>query len=367
VTVAANPYPVTLEVDYPERQSRWKALLRLFLAIPVLVFAVFLLSAAYGIAIATWIAIIVRGRIPGWLFDFQVKLIDWQARAIAYTLLLTDTYPAFEGVYPVRFDAVYPERVSRWKVIVWKYITALPHQIVLQFLWIGAFFSIVIGWFVVLFTGRFPKGLHGFVVGVGRWNLRVQAYLLSLTDEYPPFSLSGNAGAAGRDTYVISSIIGGLLAAAWIGVIVVAALVMPGADRFSVSYAALKAGNGGMTIHVSQTEVSLVRATDPADSQFPLLTPREGKRFVAFQLEVRNDRRWLLHIRNGDFRLKDNEGKGHDPTLVVVGGSVAPVNIPDHSSATIYALFEIDDQAQPTELHYWSPPTENRKVIWEFK
>jgi hypothetical protein len=364
---ASAAYPVTLEVDYPERQSRWKTLLRLFLAIPVLVFALFLLAAAYGIAIATWIAIIVRGRIPGWLFDFQVKLIDWQARALAYTLLLTDTYPAFEGVYPVRFDAHYPERVSRWKVIIWKYITALPHQIVLQFLWIGAFFSIVIGWFAILFTGRFPKGLHGFVVGVGRWNLRVQAYMLSLTDEFPPFSLSGSAGVAGRDTYVISSVIGGLLAAAGVGIIVVGAVVMPGADRFSVSYAALKAGNGGMTISVSQTEVSLVRATDPADSQFPLLTPRAGERFVAFELKIKNDRRWNLHVRDSDLRLKDSNGKGYDSTLTVVGGSVAPVNIPDHSSATIYALFEIDQEAQPTELHYWSPPTETRRVIWELE
>jgi len=364
---AATLYPITLEVDYLERQSRWKTLLRLFLAIPVLIFAALLLSAAYGIAIATWIAILVRGRIPGWLFEFQVKLIDWQARAIAYTFLLTDTYPAFEGAYPVRFDAAYPERLARWKVLIWKYITALPHTVVLQFLWIGALFSIVIGWFAVLFTGRFPRGLHGFVVGVGRWNLRVQGYVLSLTDEFPPFSLSGNAGAAGRDTYVISSVIGGLLAAAWIGVIVVAAVVMPGADRFPVSYAALKAGNDGMTVHVSNTEVSLIRATDPADSQFPLLSPRAGERFVAFQLEVTNDRHRHLHIRNGDFRLNDNEGKGHDPTLVIVVGSVAPVDISDHSSATIYVLFEIGDQAQPTELRYWSPPTENRKVIWEFE
>jgi hypothetical protein len=162
-------------------------------------------------------------------------------------------------------------------------------------------------------------------------------------------------------------VIGGLLAFACVGIVVAVVVVMPGADRFSVSYAALKAGNGGMTVQVSQTEVSLMRATDPADSQFPLLTPRAGKRFVAFQLEVTNDRRWDLHIRNRDFRLKDSEGKGHDPTLVVVGGSVAPVDIPDHSSATIYVLFEVGEQAQPTELHYWSPPTENREVIWEFE
>ncbi|HUS82506.1 MAG TPA: DUF4389 domain-containing protein [Dehalococcoidia bacterium] len=365
--IAAIRYPVTLEVDYPERQSRWKTLFRLFLAIPVFIFAVFLCYASFAVAVATWLAIIVSGRIPRWMFDFQVRLIDWQARAQSYAFLLTDTYPAFEGLYPVRFNAEYPERVSRWKVILWKYLTALPHTIVLQFLWIGAFFSVIVGWFAVLFTGHFPKGLHGFVVGVGRWNLRVQTYVLSLTDEFPPFSLSGVAGPAGRDTYVISSVIGGLLAAAWIGVIAVGITVMPGADRFSVSYAALEAGTGGMTVHVSQTDVSLLQVTDPADSQFPLLVPRADKRFVAFQLEIGNDRGWNLRVRESDFRLKDSEGDGHDPTLAVVGGSVAPVNIPGHSSAAIYALFEIDEQAQPTELRYRSPPTENRKIIWEFE
>jgi hypothetical protein len=363
----ATLYPVTLEVDYPERQSRWKTLLRLFLAIPVLIFAALLLYATYAIAIASWIAIILRGRIPGWLFEFQVRLIDWQTRAIAYTFLLTDTYPAFEGAYPVRVDATYPERLARWKVIIWKYITALPHTVVLQFLWIGALFSVVMAWFAVLFTGRFPRGLHGFVVGVGRWNLRVQAYILSLTDEFPPFSLSGNAGKAGNDTYVISSLIGGLLAAAWVGVIALAAVAAPGPDRFSVSYAGLKSGRGEMTVWVSDAEVSLLRATDPAGDEFPLLTPRSGSRFVAFQLNMRNKRSWGLAVRNGDFELKEQGGKGHAPTLVVIAGSVAPVDIPDHSSATIYTLFEIDKEAEPAELHYWSPSAESREVIWEFR
>jgi len=363
---AATVYPVTLEVDYPERQSRWKTLLRLFLAIPVLVFAVLLLTASYAIAIATWIAIVVRGRIPGWMFDFQVKLMDWQVRACSYTLLLTDTYPAFEGVYPVRFDAVYPERVSRWKVLIWKYITAVPHYIVLEFLWIGAFFAVIAGWFCILFTGRFPKGLHGYVVGVGRWQLRFQAYVLSLTDEFPPFSLSGSAGAAGLDTYVISSVIGGLLTAASIGAIIVSAIVMPGAKHVSVSYAALEAGTGATTVQVSQTTVSLVSAVDPADSQFPLLAPRAGKRFVAFQVEVGNDRGWKLRIAESDLHLKDSEGKGHSPTLTIVGGSVAPVDISKHSWATVYVLFEID-AGQPMELRYRSPPTETRTVIWEFE
>lgn len=359
-------YPVTLDVDYPERQSRWKTLLRLFLAIPVLIFAYILSSAVSAIAVGTWIAIILRGRIPRWMFDFQVRLIDWQVRAYGYVALLTDTYPAFEGDYPIRFNAEYPERVSRWKVIIWKFVTALPHVVVLIFLWIGALVSVVIGWFAVLFTGSFPKGLHGYIVGVGRWYLRVEAYVLSLRDEYPPFSLSGDAGAAGKDTYVVGAVIGWLLAAAAVAGIIVAAVVMPGAKRVSVNYAALKAGNGSATVTVGKTDATLVSATDTANGEVTLLSPDSGKRFVSFRLEITNNRGFDLHIRNGDFVLKDSKGR-HEPTLLVVGGKIAPAAISGHGTASIYVLFEEKEDVQPTELHFRAPPTEARTIIWEFQ
>ncbi len=363
---AQTLYPATLEVDYPERQSRWKTLLRLFLAIPVLIFAYVLSSAVSAMAVAGWIAIVLRGRIPRWMFDFQVRLIDWQVRAYGYFAILTDTYPAFEGDYPIRFNVDYPERVARWKVIIWKFVTALPHVVVLVFLWIGALVSVVIGWFAVLFTGTFPKGLHGYIVGVGRWHLRVEAYVLSLRDEYPPFSLSGSAGVAGKDTYVIGAVIGWLLAAAGIAGIIVAAVVMPGAKRVSVNYAALKAGNGSASVTVGKTDVTLQSVSDPADSEVPLLTPDSGKRFVAFQLEITNNRGFNLHIRNGDFVLKDSKGR-HEPTLLVVGGKIAPVAISGNGTASVYVLFQEDENVQPTELHFRAPPTEARTIIWEFQ
>ena len=224
----------------------------------------------------------LRGRIPGWMFDFQVRLIDWQARAIAYTALLTDTYPAFEGVYPVRFDAEYPERVSRWKVLIWKYVTSIPHSIVLQFLWIGAFFASSSPGSRSCSPAVIPKGLHGFVVGVGRWQLRVQAYMLSLTDEFPPFSLSGNAGAAGRDTYVISSVIGGLLYRRLRGSAYSSSrsVVMPGADRFSVSYAALEGRqrrNDGARLARRTSPWYGRRTRRTASSR--CLAPRDGQAF----------------------------------------------------------------------------------------
>jgi hypothetical protein len=214
----AGTYPVTLAVDYPERQSRWKTLLRLFLTIPVLLFLVVLSGATWsrfwsdgrvtsysagatgGVMLAIWVTIVLRARIPRWLFDFQVALLRWEIRALSYFALLTDTYPPFEGDYPIRFDVQYPERLSRWKVLIWKAVTSIPHMLVLAFLSIGAFFAVVFAWFAILFAGRFPQGLHAYVAGVIRWSVRVQAYFLSLTDEFPPFSLAPDAGPASRES-----------------------------------------------------------------------------------------------------------------------------------------------------------------------
>ena len=123
------------------------------------------------------------------MFDFQVALMRFEVRAGGYLALLTDQFPAFEGEYPINFDVRYPDRLSRWKVAIWKIITSIPHFIILIFLFLAMVVVVVIAWFAILFTGRYPRGLHGFVVGVFRWSLRVQAYIFSLTDEYPPFSL----------------------------------------------------------------------------------------------------------------------------------------------------------------------------------
>ena len=143
-----------------------------------------------GAVAAIWAAVFVRQYIPHWLFNFQVALMRFQVRAVGYAFLLTDRFPTFEGEYPINFNVVYPERLNRWKVLVWKLITAIPHFIVLFFLTILAALAVVLAWFVILFMGAYPKDLHDFVAGVLRWQYRVQAYFFSLTDEYPPFSLN---------------------------------------------------------------------------------------------------------------------------------------------------------------------------------
>ena len=199
-------YPVTFEADYPERLGRLSTVFRIVLFVPVAIFLALLGGQAFsysdfgdatttslagggGIILAIWAAVIVRQYVPHWLFDFQVALMRFQARAYGYLALLTDRFPAFEGEYPISFDVSYPDKLNRWKVAIWKIITSIPHFIILIFLYLAAFVVVVIAWFAILFTGRYPRGLHTFVAGVFRWSLRVQAYIFSLTDDYPPFSL----------------------------------------------------------------------------------------------------------------------------------------------------------------------------------
>ena len=212
MTTPATPYPVTFEVEYPERLSRLSTAFRIFLYIPVLIFLSLvsagtlsffyrqagqfnvvafspIAGAGGGAVLAIWAAILVRQYIPHWLFDFQVALMRFQIRASGYLYLLTDRFPTFEGEYPINLGVIYPARLNRWKVLVWKLITAIPHFIILIFFNIALFVVVIIAWFAILFTGNYPKGLHEFVTGVLRWQIRVQAYFFSLTDEYPPFSL----------------------------------------------------------------------------------------------------------------------------------------------------------------------------------
>jgi hypothetical protein len=388
MATAASAYPVTLEVGYPERQSRWKTLFRLFLAIPVLLFflvlsgtfwarhwpdgrtAIYSAGAAGAVTLAIWITIVLRARIPRWLFDFDVALMRWQVRALSYFALLTDTYPPFEGDYPIRLEVQYPERLSRWKVLIWKAVTSLPHMLVLYFLSIGAFFAVIFAWFAILITGRFPQGLHGYVAGVIRWGIRVEAYFLSLTDEYPPFSLSPDAGPPSREIYLLSSIGGWLLGAGLVAAAVPGIVFSRETVTVHVSYDQLVAGrvaSSETTAEIWNMEVTLTEAVDPADEDFPLLVPEQDRRLVAFRLELSNESRRGTKVRESDFRLKDTGGKWHDPVLVFAGGSEAPAKIEKHTSAEAVILFEIGEDAHPDELRYWPGFADGKRIVYEFE
>jgi hypothetical protein len=203
----AAPYPARLEIAYPERLNRVTTAFRLVLVIPIAIVAGILTGSGTvrsgsttttsagitgGLFVATLLLILFRQRYPRWWFDFALELTRFTTRIGAYFALLTDNYPSTVEHQTVALDLDYPdvERDLNRGLPLVKWFLAIPHYIVLFFLGIGAVVSVIIAWFVILFTGRYPRTLFDYVVGVVRWGLRVEAYaFLLITDRYPPFSL----------------------------------------------------------------------------------------------------------------------------------------------------------------------------------
>lgn len=142
-------------------------------------------------AFLAWFAIVFTGRHPDGLWNLAAFYLRWRVRAIAYVALLRDEYPPFgDGEYPatmVLSRASEPrDRVS----VAFRIFLAIPQLIVLWALSIAWAFTTIIAWFSIILTGRYPASLYEFAIGVLRWNIRVEGYLLLLYDQYPPFSLA---------------------------------------------------------------------------------------------------------------------------------------------------------------------------------
>jgi hypothetical protein len=140
----------------------------------------------------TLLMIVFRQKYPKWWFDWNLALSRFSMRVYAYLALMRDEYPSTDEEQSVHLDLVYPDvktKLNRWLPLI-KWFLAIPHYIVLAFLGIAAVVCVIIAWFAILFTGRYPKGLFDFILGVFRWSLRVEAYaFLMITDRYPPFAL----------------------------------------------------------------------------------------------------------------------------------------------------------------------------------
>jgi hypothetical protein len=202
---------VQFAVDYPDRAlNRLSSAFRIFTAIPILI----LLGTITGyqtsydtgattttvvvtgtglLVVPPALMLIFREKYPRWWFDWNRELMRFSNRIGVYCALMDDRYPSTDDHQAVHLDFEYPDAradLNRWLPIV-KWFLAIPHYIVLIFLYIAAFFLVIAAWFAILFTGRYPRGIFDFLVGVGRWQNRVVAYAgILVTDRYPPFRLS---------------------------------------------------------------------------------------------------------------------------------------------------------------------------------
>jgi len=195
-----DTHPVRFSVEYPDRVlNRLTSALRIFTVIPI---AIVLVSVgghtSYEVAgggllfIPPLLLILFRQKYPRWWYDWNLELLRFTNRVAVYLALMDDRYPSTDEHQSVRLDFAYPDakqELNRWLPLV-KWLLAIPHYIVLLFLYIGVIFAVIIAWFAVLFTGRYPRGIFTFVEGVIRWGNRVLGYAFILvTDQYPPFRL----------------------------------------------------------------------------------------------------------------------------------------------------------------------------------
>lgn len=219
-TAATKTYAARLEIDKPQQLDRVSTFFRLFLLIPIGIIlalvsgtgetvtnTVFLDQAgnvmressksvggiASGIMLATALMILFQQVYPRWWFDFMRELTRFETRVSAFAALMTDQYPSTVEEQAVHLELDYPDAKAGLKrgMPLVKWFLAIPHYFVLAFLGMGAFFAVIIAWFSILFSGKYPQSLFDYVVGVMRWGLRVNAYaFLLITDQYPPFSLN---------------------------------------------------------------------------------------------------------------------------------------------------------------------------------
>jgi hypothetical protein len=208
-----DEHPVRFAVDYPDRDlNRLTTAFRIFTVIPIAIVlgSIMGYQAEYYdaggdtagtvvvggtglLAIPPLLMILFRQKYPRWWFDWNLELLRFTNRVAVYVALLDDRYPSTDERQAVSLDIPYPDALTdlnRWLPLV-KWLLAIPHYIVLFFLYIGVLFSLIMAWFAILFTGRYPRGLFDYVVGVARWHNRVVGYaLIMVTDRYPPFRIS---------------------------------------------------------------------------------------------------------------------------------------------------------------------------------
>jgi Domain of unknown function (DUF4389) len=194
--VPAVGFPLQLELDAPDSIARWRPIVQWFLAIPHFVVLYVLALVQRVVFIISFFAILFTGKMPEGLFGFNAMVLRYQWRVVSYAWFMREDYPEFAfpteaadpATEPARLSVEPSAKLSRGLIFV-KWLLAIPHYIALLVLGIAAYVVVIIAFFAVIFTGDWPAGMRNFVVGVMRWSSRVSAYILLMTDTYPPFSL----------------------------------------------------------------------------------------------------------------------------------------------------------------------------------
>jgi roadblock/LC7 domain-containing protein len=188
--------PVRLELDRPLEVDRWRPIVNWLLAIPQLI-VVWVLGIVFEVlAIIAFFTVLFTTRIPTGIFGTMAMIYRYQWRVVSFAMFMRNEYPPFEfqttasdpGTDPAVLSIDEPAALNRWLPLV-KWLLAIPHYIVLLFLFIGVAFVKIAAFFAVIFTGKYPEGLRNYVVGVFRWATRVNTYVFFMHDTYPPFSL----------------------------------------------------------------------------------------------------------------------------------------------------------------------------------
>jgi hypothetical protein len=197
VAYAGNgDYPIDFQADYPEAGiARWRAFFQGFLLIPHAIVLFFVGIGVLFAWIAAWFAILITGKYPRGIFDFIAGSVHWSNRYTGFQYWFTEQYPPFsleaEPDYPVRTRIDYPPdgKIARWRVLV-QGLLAIPHFIVIMFLFIAELVVQIIAFFSILFTRQWPRSMFDFTVGIIRWRTRAYGYgYYWFTEQYPPFSL----------------------------------------------------------------------------------------------------------------------------------------------------------------------------------
>lgn len=184
------PYPARLDAEYPQHLNRLLIFVKGILLIPHYVALMFVGVGAFVAWVASWWAVLFTGRYPEGLFRYMAGALRWGHRVTAYHLLVTDRYPPFsledDPSYPVRVEVDYPARIARWRPLL-NWLLVIPAGIAAAAIMMAAYFAVIVAWFAILFTGRYPEGIFRLVALGLRWSLRVTAFHYWMIEPYPPF------------------------------------------------------------------------------------------------------------------------------------------------------------------------------------